>query len=532
MERVYRTGLDVDVALATAARRMLISASANLPAVAAIGESPVAEAAISPVSPDAVRQGLRARVKRWLRRPVAIVFRLVKPFLRPIAFRTRRYLTEALHQDTLRVLAETQREVQRSSSDMLREVQSARELLRQEILTMQAQPVQEQRRLFTGLMQDQQATREMVRRLLADSVQRNAAEMARLVESQQHHAAEMARLIEAQQHHATELARLVEARRSEDAELTQTITAGYAQLADAAKASATGTASLLISTLSPRLDRLEQYGYASARRSILHCADGEVMVKTEAGYVMCSDSDLALLACLADTGDLERGTRLLIERLLQPGDVFVDVGANVGMHTMAAARALRGQGRIIAFEPFEATRQLLEKTVWINGFDAMIDIHGSAVSDREGVQTLFLGSSSGHHSLFDLGGEASASAQVSVNTVRLESVIAAGMPVNLMKIDAEGAELDVLRGALGVVRASPDIALIVEFGPAHLRRTGQTSAAWLAAFTELGFDYRAIDAVSGTLNLITLVQLEASESTNLLFARPQSAPWVRLGEAA
>jgi FkbM family methyltransferase len=344
----------------------------------------------------------------------------------------------------------------------------------------------------------------MLRRLLADSAQRNAAEMARLVG----------------------------ARQRENAELTQTIAAGHLRLADAAQASATNAASLLISTLSPRLDRLEQYGYASARRSVLHCAQGEVMVKTEAGYVMCSDSDLALLACLADSGDLERGTRLLIERLLRPGDVFVDVGANVGMHTLAAARTLCGQGRIIAFEPFEATRQLLEKTMWINGFDALTEIHGSAVSDREGVQTLFLGTSSGHHSLFELGDDASTSAQVPVHTVRLESVIAAGMPVNLLKIDAEGAELDVLRGALGVVRANPDIALIVEFGPAHLRRTGQTSAAWLAAFTDLGFDYRAIDAVSGALNQVTLAQLETSESTNLLFARPQSAPWVRLGEAA
>lgn len=490
MERVYRTGLDVDVALATAARRMLASANEAQPPGAALTAESVAAAVAAPqASHEATRQDLRARVKRWLRRPVAIGFRLVKPFLRPIAFRTRRYLTEALHQDTMRALADTTREVQRVSSDVLREVQSAREMLRQEILTMQAQPMQEQRRLFTGLLQEQQATRDLMRRLLAEGQQRNVAEIAQAID------ASGARVAEAQQRSAADIA--------------QAIAVGQMQL-------------------TPRLDRLEQYGYASARRSILHCAAGEMMIKTEAGYVMCADSDLALLACLADTGDLERGTRLVIERLLQPGDTFVDVGANVGIHTVAAGRALQGRGRIIAFEPFEATRKLLEKTIWINGLDGLTDIHGSAVSDSEGVHTLFLGTSSGHHSLYQLD-DAPAAARVTVSTVRLESVIGPAQPVNLIKIDAEGAELDVLGGAVSVVRANPDVALIVEFGPAHLRRTGHDSTAWLAAFTGLGLEYRAIDAVSGTLDEVTLAQLDAAESTNLLFARPGAPCWTRVG---
>ena len=111
-------------------------------------------------------------------------------------------------------------------------------------------------------------------------------------------------------------------------------------------------------------------------------------------------------------------------------------------------------------------------------------------------------------------------------------MIGPAQPVNLLKIDAEGAELEVLGGALGVVRANPDIALIVEFGPAHLRRTGHDSAAWLAAFTRLGLEYRAIDAISGTLAEVTLAQLDAAESTNLLFARPGAPCWTRAGVAA
>ena len=167
MERVYRNGLDIDVALATSARRLLAPAAAPVqPTAAPVAESVMPSAPVE--SHDMTRQDLRGRLKRWLRRPVAIGYRLVKPFLRPIAFRTRRYLTDAMHQDTLRALADTQREVQRASAEMLREVQSAREMLRQEILTMNAQPMHEQRRLFTGLLQEQQATRDVLRRMVVD----------------------------------------------------------------------------------------------------------------------------------------------------------------------------------------------------------------------------------------------------------------------------------------------------------------------------------------------------------------------------
>lgn len=601
MERVYRTGLDLDVALTAASRRTLTAAvmPAQPAAAAASDAGPATEAALADTG-STVRQDLRVRIKRWLRRPAALTFRLLKPFLRPVAFRTRRYLTETMHHDTLRTVDAARHEVQRASSEVLREVQSAREMLRQEVLAAQAQSSLEQRRLFTGLLQEQQATRDLVRRLLTGAQQRGMADAAnaveavrvqlletqqrgaagiadaidavrlQLVETQQHgagalsHAIDAVRtqLLDAQQQGASGLSSAIDAARTQlldaqgrgaadvvnatnsvreqlldaqqrhAADLAAAIGAGNANMAQTVAASTTDTAAMLLSNLAPRLDRLEQYGYTSARRSIMHCAAGEVMIKTEVGYVMCEDSDLAVLACLADTGDIERGTRLLIERLLQPGDTFVDVGANVGMHTLAAGRALRGSGCIVAFEPFEKTRRLLEKSLWINGLDALATVHGSAVSDREGVQSLFLGASSGHHSLYALGNDALDAAHVQVPTVRLESVIAPGQRIDLLKIDAEGAELEVLRGALAVVEANPDIALIVEFGPAHLMRTAHGAGDWLAAFTSLGLDYRAIDAVDGTLSGTSVAQLESEVSTNLFFARPGTASWKRLGVAA
>lgn len=273
------------------------------------------------------------------------------------------------------------------------------------------------------------------------------------------------------------------------------------------------------------LDRVAQYSAAGARRVAVG-VDGDVLVRSEAGYIVCAGADLAVLATLIESGDLERGTRRLIEALLAPGDCFVDVGAHIGMHTLAAGRALQGRGVIHAFEPYDATRQQLQKSVWLNGLAGIATVHASAVSDRAGAAPLYLGAGSGHHSLYALA--AAGGAQVTVPTVRLDDVIA--QPVTLVKIDAEGAELDVLAGARRIVAENPDMALIVECGPAHLLRRSHTIDGWLAAFEALGLTWRAIDPVTGALADATPAQLAAAESTNLLFARAGAPCWTCLLE--
>jgi FkbM family methyltransferase len=229
-----------------------------------------------------------------------------------------------------------------------------------------------------------------------------------------------------------------------------------------------------------------------------------------------------------ETGDLEPGTRQLIQRFLGPGDLFVDVGANVGLHTIAAARAMQGTGKIVAFEPFEETKRLLEKTVWINGFTQIVEIHQAAVSHQRGFEDLFLGATSGHHSLF--ASEVPREFQsVRVPTVRLDEVIGSDEVVSLLKIDVEGAELDVVRGAVGTIVNNYDLALIVEFGALHLKHNGHSPDQWISVFTDLGLSYCAIDESTGVLENITLTQLENVQSVNLFLARPDSKSWSKAG---
>ncbi|AJY13611.1 FkbM family methyltransferase [Burkholderia dolosa] len=448
MRKNLRLGVDVDVAFAStpergAAIHYAAAAEGTPPHAARTGDGGTIE------STHAAHPGIRQRVKALLRPLAQTAYRLLKPGIRPIALRARRYLIAELQQ-------EIRQEIQHSLAANLNKLQEVHHLLRQDVLASRAALHQELQQATAHMVQELQKVRPS---LHGDG----------------------------------------------------------------------STARELVREIGPALSRIETYSHATARRVAVNCGNGAVLVKTEAGFVLCGENDHALLACLVDTGELERGTRLLIEKFLRPGDCFIDVGANIGLHTLAAARSMQGQGKIIAFEPFGPTKALLERSVWMNGFSSLVEIHQAAVSNETGHHKLFLGATSGHHSLFPLDGSTSTHTEpVEVSVVRIDDVVPATQKVDLLKIDAEGAELQVMESAAGLIERNAELAIIVEFGPAHLERTGVAPGDWLKAFAARGLQYRAIDSVSGKLEHWDMEKLLACDSINLLFGRKDAGVWRRL----
>lgn len=441
--------------------------------------------------------GRPSLLKRAARKAARLVYRMALPVVRPLAFRTRRYLTQGIYDELSRnaVLAQNMKdELRRVHADLVHEIRHS-QAVGLEVLQKTAESVQHEilvkvhhwhnvgyrdaQSLSAGLHQGIQVSRESIREELLRSQEAVGAELRVVV--------------------------------NESREAMRSATEDFA------------------SNEYARLDRLEQLANISARRVAVHSDQDRILLKSEVGYVLCADSDHAVLAGLLDSGELERGTRLLIQRFVGRGDVFVDVGAHLGLMSLAAAKAMHGQGKIFAFEPFPNTQAMLKRSFWLNGFAEMIEVHGAAVSNHAGETKLYLGPTSGHHSIFALdfpdGHETSS---IDVPTVTLDSALPAGLGVDLLKIDAEGAELDIIEGARSLLASNPDIALIVELGPSHLRRVGHSLDHWLGAFAASGFVYRAIHPQTGVLENVTQEQLGLAESTNLFFARSGSTAWTKL----
>jgi FkbM family methyltransferase len=174
--------------------------------------------------------------------------------------------------------------------------------------------------------------------------------------------------------------------------------------------------------------------------------------------------------------------------LISPGDVVVDVGANIGLYSLAAAA--RGAS-VHAFEPVPSTADRFERNLELNpGFD--VTLRRCAVSGVSGSLALFSESFdrySGHASAHAPDAEGSYS--VTVPAVTLDAALAdLDDPIRLVKVDVEGHEAAVLRGAGQVFDRLEPRYLLLEVEDQHLRAGGSSASAVLGHATELG--YRAL----------------------------------------
>lgn len=165
-----------------------------------------------------------------------------------------------------------------------------------------------------------------------------------------------------------------------------------------------------------------------------------------------------------------------LQRLLSPGDVFIDVGANVGLYALKAARLVGAGGRVVALEPGAEAYGHLAANLALNDFGWATPMKVAA-SDRAGEAVL-------HHvplgrdpQAFSLIANDRAEEGETVETLTLDSLVArCGLDrVDLIKIDVEGAEPLVIAGARKMLaRFKP--AVIFECN-AHINAGGDTDAA-------------------------------------------------------
>jgi FkbM family methyltransferase len=173
-----------------------------------------------------------------------------------------------------------------------------------------------------------------------------------------------------------------------------------------------------------------------------------------------------------------------LARLLRPGDRVAEVGANLGFYTVKMAAAIGPTGRLDSFEANPALARLVARSVEFNGFTPHTGVHAQAAGDRAAtVQFQFARNSSGSGHLGTEARHPDLPFQpMDVPMVRLDDVLPAG-PLNLIRIDAEGAEPLVLAGGAAVIDRSPDLRICMEWGVDMMAQMADVPGfiAWLRA---------------------------------------------------
>ena len=184
-------------------------------------------------------------------------------------------------------------------------------------------------------------------------------------------------------------------------------------------------------------------------------------------------------------GVYERGEIAYFRSRFDAAMTFIDVGANVGLYSALALSTPGFRGRVLAIEPHAESRLYLQKTIEANGGTAQIC--ELAASDRPGTLKLYKNpDNKGDNRLYPdplLRGEETIAADTLDNICRRSGIASA----QFIKIDVQGAEAQVVRGAKGLLAASSDCVLMTEFWPYGLARSGADGLEYLQLLQELGF---------------------------------------------
>ncbi len=199
---------------------------------------------------------------------------------------------------------------------------------------------------------------------------------------------------------------------------------------------------------------------------------------TTVDVTLGNDNSLCLYVC----GSFEPNEFAFVDRMLKPGMVFIDVGANDGYYTLFAARRVGPAGRVIAVEPSSRERAHLQRNLGRNGLEN-VQVVAAALGAQAGFVDLHLahGVHAGHNTLGDFAHDdvvRASSERVPLET--LDAVVAKhGLSrVDMVKIDVEGGEAGVVAGARHVLTAARPV-LLMELNERALHAQGQSADSLL-----------------------------------------------------
>ena len=272
-------------------------------------------------------------------------------------------------------------------------------------------------------------------------------------------------------------------------------------------------------SISQKLDVLPNYiSQAGVKnKSIVTGIPGGITAVIVDDFIMGIPSEeWGLAMFLSLNGHFEPGTEKCFEKLIEPGMTVLDIGANLGIFTL---RALRGGCNVYAYEPTPSTYRILNQNIKANGYwesDRWNTFNLGVFNKRDTLDFCINEDMCGHNSIFE---EKEHSKKIQVEVVTIDEHLKNIENIDVVKIDAEGAEIFIMQGMKNVIMRNPQIKIILEFAPTHIKRAGISFEAIFEMLREYGLIYKKIDEHTGDLKEVTETELIQEVSVNLYLER-------------
>lgn len=213
----------------------------------------------------------------------------------------------------------------------------------------------------------------------------------------------------------------------------------------------------------------------------------------------------------------------LVSANLTAGDVFLDVGANVGIFSVIAGQRVGETGRVHSFEPLPRLAALLRRTVAANGL-TNVSVVEAAVGRTSGRVSMAAMPDSAYSHVIEgataIDGGHGGWRPIAVRSVTLDEYVEqiVGRTPRLIKMDIEGSEIEAVDGARRILSGDDAPDVICEVGEPHLARFGHTPTELFERFRSMG--YRAIHP--GTRQTMRVEDLSSHEY-NVFFTKRHSS---------
>jgi FkbM family methyltransferase len=206
--------------------------------------------------------------------------------------------------------------------------------------------------------------------------------------------------------------------------------------------------------------------------------DGTMLVQTIHGLKYFIDpSDEIMAPQLVVYRQWEPELSSFVLNSVTPATVFVDIGANFGYFTCLAASKIgsKGTGKVISIEPNPVMQRLLRKNTRINWSLGPVEIHNCAITERTGFVEFVVPSGRAANASVVNSPTSQDDGRFIVPSQTLDELLH-GTIVDLIKVDVEGFETAVLRGAGNTLRNSATIQIVLEWSLAQMKTAGFQAA--------------------------------------------------------
>lgn len=178
----------------------------------------------------------------------------------------------------------------------------------------------------------------------------------------------------------------------------------------------------------------------------------------------------------------------ILSRIIKPGNIIIEIGANMGYFVMLETQVMKHQGKIIAIEPEKKNLHYLKKNICINDLQKMVEVHELAISDRDGFIDLNISKEANCHSIFSPENK-KIKKSVRTRTQTLDSFLRKNdYKADLIRMDIEGAECMAVDGMKKTFKKNKILHLFIEIHPHLFNETPNPIIKMLRTLKECGFE--------------------------------------------